>query len=192
MPYKQCITDGSTIRVTASYPHYDDGTRHSGIDTVHTDHKAFAPYGGTVMRAWHWEGGTAGHNSWGNHIVVKFAENQYWLAAHFASQIWSEGDTITQGQYIGEQGATGNVTGIHTHWEYWNGGYSVNYRDNPAIILRIPNAVGTYDVEWDAGGEPPTPPEPPGPGPGPEPGPETEKRKMPIWMLCAPVWRYKR
>ena len=26
MPYKQCITDGSTIRVTASYPYYDDGT----------------------------------------------------------------------------------------------------------------------------------------------------------------------
>lgn len=83
MPYKQCITDGSTIRVTASYPYYDDGTRHSGIDTVHTDLKAFAQY---------------------------------------------------------------------------------------------------------AGGEPPIPPEPP----GPEPGHETEKRKMPIWMMCAPVWRYKR
>ena len=100
MPYKQCITDGSTIRVTASYPYYDDGTRHSGIDTVHTDLKAFAPYAGTVVRAWHWEGGIAGKNSWGNHIVVQFAENQYWLAAHFASQIWSEGDTIAQGNIL--------------------------------------------------------------------------------------------
>lgn len=41
--YKQCITDVSPIRVTAGYPAYSDGSPHRGIDTVHGDHKAYAP-----------------------------------------------------------------------------------------------------------------------------------------------------
>lgn len=117
--YKQCITDQSTIRVSAGYPHYSDGSVHGGIDTVHTNHQSYAPMAGTVETAHTWQGGTTGNDSWGNYIVVKMSDNSYWLAAHFTSQIHSVGETITRGQYIGEQGRTGNVTGIHTHWEYW-------------------------------------------------------------------------
>lgn len=85
-------------------------------------------------------------------------------AAHFASQIWNVGDTISKGQFIGTQGQTGYVTGIHTHWEYADA--AGNLRD-PSSIIRIPNQVGTWDVEWDSGG---------GPGPWPT-------GKLPVWLL---------
>lgn len=184
MAYKQCITDESTITVTAGYPRYPDGTSHGGIDTKHLDDLlSFAPMAGTVETAHTWQGTTTGNDSWGNYIVVKMSDNSYWLAAHFESQIHKVGDVITRGQYIGHQGKTGNVTGIHTHWEYWVGGYGTAYRTDPSAILGIPNQVGTFDVEWDAT----NPPTPPGPGPSPTP---TTKRKLPIWMMCKPPYKF--
>ena len=101
------------------------------------------------------------------------SDNSYWLAAHFAKQIHSVGETITRGQFIGQQGQTGNASGIHTHWDYWIGGYGTAYRTDPSAILGIPNQVGTWEVEWDAGEEP-------GPGPGPGPWPTG---KLPVWLL---------
>lgn len=164
--YKQCITSVSPITETAGYPYYSGGGEHGGIDTVHGDLNAYAPTSGTVVWAQVWDGSITGNQSWGNMILVEFAANQYWLAAHFASQIHKEGDTLKQGQFIGVQGQSGNVTGTHTHWEYWDGGQSTAYRKDPASILRIPNGIGSYEVEWDAS----TPPTPGG-------------RKLPIWML---------
>lgn len=165
--YKQCITDTSPITETAGYPFYSGGGEHGGIDTVHGNLQAYAPVAGTVVWAQVWDGHTTtGNQSWGNMILVEFASNKYWLAAHFASQIHKAGDVLTQGQYIGRQGASGNVTGIHTHWEYWDGGQSTAYRQDPSSIIRIPNGVGTYDVEWDAD-------TPPTPGAG----------SLPIWLL---------
>ena len=158
--YSQCITNGSTIRVTAGYPYYSDGSRHGGIDTVHTNLLSYAPKSGTVVTAHVWNGATTGNDSWGNYIVVRMADGNYWLAAHFATQTHSVGESINEGDYIGQQGATGNVTGKHTHWEYWQGGYGTAYRQNPQSILRIPNTVGTFDVTWDTESSKPEPPEP--------------------------------
>lgn len=179
MAYKQCITNQSTLRVTAAYGQYPSGGYHGGLDTVHTNNLAYAPKSGTVVVAHTWQGGTTGVDSWGNYIVVSMGNNQYWLAGHFASQIHSVGEVLTEGDYIGQQGRTGNVTGIHTHWEFWNGGQSTAYRADPSSILRIPNTVGTYEVEWDTESgspDPPTPPDPPQPAgdyiiiPSPEAG----------------------
>lgn len=164
--YKQCITGVSPITETAGYPYYSGGGEHGGIDTVHSDLNAYAPAAGTVVWAQVWNGSITGNQSWGNMILVEFANNKYWLAAHFASQIHKEGDTLKQGQFIGVQGQSGNVTGTHTHWEYWDGGQSTAYRKDPSSIIRIPNGVGSYEVEWDAS----TPPTPSG-------------HKLPLWML---------
>lgn len=170
--YPQSITDQSTIYESAGYPTYPSGGVHGGIDTVHNNHLAYAPLSGTVVVAHVWQGGTDNVESWGNYIVVDMGNNQYWLAAHFAAQIHTVGEQITKGQFIGTQGATGDVTGIHTHWEYWNGGQSTAFRADPSVILGIPNgAPATYDVSWDAT-------DPPGPGPGPSPS-----GKLPVWML---------
>ena len=168
MVYTQCITHQSTIRVTAAYGSYPSGGYHGGLDTVHTNLQAFAPKSGTVVVAHTWQGGTSGNDSWGNYIVVSMGNNQFWLAGHLASQSHTVGEVINECDFIGTQGRTGNVTGIHTHWEFWNGGQSTRYRTDPSTILRIPNAVGTYSVEWDTestepGPEPPIPPEPPAP-----------------------------
>lgn len=170
--YKQSITDQTTIRVTAGYPSYPSGGAHGGIDTVHANYKAYAPQSGKVVTAHVWQGGTTGNDSWGNYIVVDMGNNQYWLAAHFTAQEHKVGDKITKGDFIGTQGKTGNVTGTHTHWEYWVGGKSTRYRRDPSTILGIPNQVGTFDVEWDAD-EPVDPPAPPTPS----------KTDIPIWLL---------
>lgn len=175
MAYAQCITDQPTIQVTAGYDRYPAGGYHGGLDTVHTNYQAYSPLSGTVVVAHHWQGGTTGNDSWGNYIVVRFSDNQYYLAAHFASQTHSVGEVIEQGSFIGTQGTTGNVTGIHTHWEYWNGGQSTSYRADPSIILGIPNQVGTFEVTWDAE-NPPSPPTP-------EPTDETKRKRLPIWAM---------
>ena len=170
--YPQSITDQKTIYESAGYLTYPSGGYHGGIDTVHGNHLAYAPASGTVVVAHIWQGGTEGNDSWGNYIVVDMGNNAYWLAAHFADQIHTVGQVLKKGDYIGEQGKTGNVTGIHTHWEYWVGGQSTADRSDPAPLLGIPNgAPATYDVSWDAD-------EPPGPGPGPGPG-----RNIPVWLL---------
>lgn len=162
MAYAQCICKSASLKVTAAFGRYPSGGHHGGLDTVHPDLKAYAPKSGTVVTAHVWKGGTAGNDSWGNYIVVQFGTNQYWLAAHFSAQLHKVGDTIAAGQFIGQQGTTGNVTGAHTHWEYWNGGKSTAYRADPSSILGIPNVVGTYAVTWNASGETP--------GPDPDPG----------------------
>lgn len=172
--YPQSITDQPTIRESAGYPEYPDGGYHGGIDTVHTNHLAYAPAGGTIVVAHVWQGTTEHNDSWGNYIVVDMGNNRYWLAAHFTQQLNTVGQVLKKGDYIGTQGRTGNVTGVHTHWEYWVGGQSTAYRSDPSQILGIPNgAPATYDVSWDAE-------EPPGPGPGPGPGPSG---KIPVWLL---------
>lgn len=154
--YRQSITDLDTIRVTAGYPNYPDGSYHGGMDTVIGNSQVYAPRAGTVVRAHHWQGGTdpSTADAWGNYILVEYGPDKYWLAAHFASQIHTVGDVLAKGQFIGTQGATGNVTGPHTHWEYWNGGESTAYRADPEIVLHIPSVVGRYNVVWN-GEEPP-------------------------------------
>lgn len=174
--YPQSITSQPTIYESAGYPTYPSGGYHGGIDTVHTDHLAYSPASGTVVTAHVWQGGTEGNDSWGNYIVVQMDGGNYYLAAHFTDQIHAVGETIAKGQYIGTQGETGNVTGIHTHWEYWVGGYGTAYRSDPSAILGIPNgAPATYDVSWDATDPPGPGPDPPGPGPG--------GGGLPVWLL---------
>ena len=152
MAYKQSITKLNTIEVTAGYPYYSDGSEHGGIDYVTGDHQFYSPVSGTVVWAQEWDGySTSGNQSWGNMICVEFATNRYVLMAHFAQQLWQEGATIQKGELAGVQGETGNAFGIHTHVEYWDGGQSTQYRQDPASITGIPNQVGTFDVEWDAG-----------------------------------------
>lgn len=165
--YPQCITGGSTIFESAGYPWYPSGGKHGGIDTVHTDLRAYAPMAGTIVTANVWDGTTNPNSmqSYGNYIVVNTHDGNYWLAGHFAAQINTVGTELAAGDYIGQQGQTGNVTGTHTHWERWVGGYGTSYRVDPSEMLRIPNGRGTYNVSWDAEGG-----AEPDPDPTPEPG----------------------
>lgn len=52
----------------------------------------------------------------GNHFTIVSDEVKT-VYAHCKTIYVKEGDKITQGQEIGEVGATGNVTGPHLHFE---------------------------------------------------------------------------
>jgi murein DD-endopeptidase MepM/ murein hydrolase activator NlpD len=47
----------------------------------------------------------------------------FWHQSSIAVQV---GERVDTGQIIGQQGATGRVTGPHLHWEMWVGGYQVD------------------------------------------------------------------
>lgn len=98
------------------------------------------------------------------------------------------GDLVKVGQYVGHEGATGDVTGIHLHLEQqdlssgrsWN--FSINSLDpyeNPALVMGIPNVEGISAI-YDGT---PIPPEPPTP---------TFKRKSHFpWVLYSKKLRCK-
>ncbi len=52
----------------------------------------------------------------GNHIKI-VNDDVMTVYAHCKTIYVKAGDTITQGQTIGEVGSTGNVTGPHLHFE---------------------------------------------------------------------------
>ena len=54
--------------------------------------------------------------TFGNHLKIQ-KDDVITLYAHCNKIYVNEGDIITQGQELGEVGATGNVTGPHFHFE---------------------------------------------------------------------------
>lgn len=180
MPYFTSVTHDSSVRVTSPFGYRLDPfgsgktVYHGGMDFVLTTPTIYAPASGTVVRAWVWQGGTQGNNSWGNHTIVQMSKYDYYLIAHMSTQPHHVGQAITAGQVFGTMGATGNVTGAHVHIERWTGGFSTSYRTDPSGLVGWPNAVGTYQVVWAGGGQNPDPPSPgPDPGPIPQPTPTT-------------------
>lgn len=153
MAYSQCFTKNPTVRVTAGYPNYPDGEVHGAADTVLSpDTSIYAPAAGTIIRAWVWQGTVTGTDQLGNHVLVQMGPAEYWIAGHMASQECHVGQKLNAGDYVGKQGATGNVTGPHVHWEHRVGGQTSNYRVDPFPLLGIPNALGTYQVVWSGEG----------------------------------------
>ena len=66
----------------------------------------------------------------GNHIII-VNEDVTTLYAHCSKIYVKDGDTIIQGQPIGEVGETGNATGPHLHFEIKFQGRYIN----PDLIL---------------------------------------------------------
>lgn len=92
---------------------------HGGIDIGANSGTVFvAAMSGTVTRA-------SGEGSYGNHIYIQEGDVTT-IYAHCKTLYVKEGDVITQGQQIGEVGATGNATGPHLHFEIRKGDRKVN------------------------------------------------------------------
>lgn len=84
---------------------------HLGTDIAgNTGDPVYAAQGGTVIRA-------SWFDTYGNCIEVQHANGLVTRYAHLSAYHVSVGDTVTQGQVIGDIGATGNVTGPHLHFE---------------------------------------------------------------------------
>ena len=88
---------------------------HTGIDvSATTGTPITAAKSGQVIIS---EKGTGSTWSYGEYVVIDHGDGTTTLYAHMNYRAVSEGEIVTQGQYIGDVGATGNVTGPHLHFE---------------------------------------------------------------------------
>lgn len=88
--------------------------------SFHTGQDIANSYGTTIVAA---DSGTvvrASYNgAYGNAIVVDHGNGYSTMYAHLQAFSVSTGDTVSQGQKIGEMGSTGWSTGPHLHYEVW-------------------------------------------------------------------------
>ncbi len=97
---------------------------HAGIDIAVNAGTVFtAAMEGTVTFV-------SSEGGYGNHVYIE-KDDVITLYAHCQTIYVKEGDTITQGQQIGEVGETGNATGPHLHFEVRKSNRVVN----PELIL---------------------------------------------------------
>ena len=97
---------------------------HAGIDIGVNEGTVFtASMEGTVTSV-------SSEGSYGNHIYIQ-KDDVTTLYAHCKTIYLKQGDTVVQGQKIGEVGSTGNATGPHLHFEI----RKANRVVNPEYIL---------------------------------------------------------
>lgn len=107
--------------ISAGYNGYPG---HKGLDIA-------GPYGTAVVAA---ESGTVieANNydfwgmSWGYYVLIYHNGTYTTRYAHLSSVAVSKGQTISAGQIVGYEGATGNVTGPHLHFEVYQNGNRVD------------------------------------------------------------------
>ena len=109
---------------------------HQGIDFVAADRRVFCTCTGTVrLVAYDADG-------WGYYVSVGDAEGRRHIFCHLAegSITVKAGDAVTPLTVLGRMGATGNVTGLHLHYQLQQGTVVID----PTAYLGIPNQVGSY------------------------------------------------
>lgn len=78
-----------------------------------------------------------GHATAGNYIVIRHPNGWETAYLHLQTIAVSTKQYVSQSQYIGMKGSTGNSTGVHLHFEMskgtWPGGYANHV--NPAIYI---------------------------------------------------------
>ena len=91
---------------------------HNGIDLVNGNPTTpiYASAAGEVVIA-------GSYPEWyGNYVVIKHADGLYTGYAHQSQLRVSVGDTVNQGQQIGNMGTTGPSTGPHLHFQFFTNG----------------------------------------------------------------------
>ncbi|MET7747174.1 M23 family metallopeptidase [Micromonospora sp. NPDC005367] len=105
------------------------GTQHQGIDfAMPAGTPIHAAFGGTVVKA-----GDAG-DGYGNSVFIDHGNGYLTHYAHQSRLIVSVGDKVAAGQVIGYEGATGDATGPHLHFEVHQG--QMWNQIDPAPFLR--------------------------------------------------------
>ena len=128
-----------SFSVTATYgqtgPYWKNG--HKGIDFTAADRRIFATCNGTVRVVAFDEGG------WGQYVTIGDAEGRIHILCHMVkgSVKVKSGQTVTPLTVIGTMGATGNVTGVHVHYQLEKN----NTVLNPSEYLGVPNKIGNYN-----------------------------------------------
>ncbi|MFI7428644.1 M23 family metallopeptidase [Micromonospora sp. NPDC049836] len=105
------------------------GTLHAGIDfAMPAGTPIHAAFAGTVVKA-----GDAG-DGYGNSVFVDHHNGYLTHYAHQSRLLVSVGDRVSAGQVIGYEGATGDATGPHLHFEVHQG--QMWNQIDPAPFLR--------------------------------------------------------
>ena len=100
----------------------------SGVWKYHSGMDIGCQYGDSV---WASDSGTviiAGVNGgYGNCVMIDHNNGYYTLYGHLSSIGVSVGQAVSQGEYIGAVGSTGNSTGPHLHFEIRNGAGAIDF-----------------------------------------------------------------
>lgn len=134
-------------RLTSPYGyrvHPINGWRHfhGGVDLVGVgSREVVAAADGKVVRSRIVTDKSNATWEWGEYIAVTGNDGVTIYYCHLEKRLVQVGQTVKAGDVIGVQGATGQVTGEHLHFECRRGTKQIN----AAEYLGIPNALGTYD-----------------------------------------------
>lgn len=102
---------------------------HKGLDIAGSyGTPVVAAESGTVIAANNYD---SWGDSWGYYVLIYHNGTFTTRYAHLSSLTVSNGQWVSQGQIVGYEGATGNVTGPHLHFEVYCNGVRVN----PMIYL---------------------------------------------------------
>lgn len=120
-PVKGVITSGFGAR----------GGEHKGIDIAAPEGTPVAAAkAGTVKRSYD-------SSSYGNVIFICHQNGDETVYAHLRTRLVHKGDSVKQGEKIGEVGSTGDSTGPHLHFEVHNGKWNMkkSHAFNPLLVL---------------------------------------------------------
>ena len=120
---------------------------HKGIDVVGITNKTITAVASGVVgestiitdrknRTW----------EWGNYVRIDGDDGLSYYYCHMDKRLVVPGQRVKAGDHIGIEGNTGYSFGRHCHFEVRRNGVSIN----PAPVLGIPNAVGTYGRDYRA------------------------------------------
>lgn len=128
---------GDQAQITQSYGNKNPGLYklgyHGGTDVV-ANGSFSLPVAAKVVQVFEDDGtrwgDTTGHQGYGNSILVEFPTGERFRYSHLAAKPqFNVGETIPAYTPFGTMGSTGNSTGNHVDFEYYN---SQGRRDNPA------------------------------------------------------------
>ena len=115
---------------------------HKGIDIVAVGgDEVVAAKSGTVVRSRIVTDKSDATWQWGNYVAVQGSDGCTIYYCHLSTRAVRVGEKVTRGDLLGLQGATGQATGKHLHFEVRRNGESIN----AAEYLGIENKLGTYD-----------------------------------------------
>lgn len=121
---------------------YNADKRHHGTDMVITDDIVYSASGSGVVTFAGWN-----NQGYGNLVMVQMDRFTFYYA-HLKEIYVKRGDNVDYSTKIGVQGATGNVTGKHLHFEVRKDRCVID----SAQYMGIPNELGVF-YPWDYGFE---------------------------------------
>lgn len=139
----EVVTVGTKVRPEYVWPAHGSYTGNFGTDTINganRQHKGIDIAAGKGTNIYAARAGVvvyAGWNSggYGKLIIIEHDNGTQTYYAHNSQILVSVGDTVAQGQHIGEMGSTGRVTGVHCHFELRVGEYTGLYSGTPVDPL---------------------------------------------------------